>query len=155
MKTRVGFVSNSSSSSFIVGIGVITDEDKFRKYQEKYKNIVDRYDVIDDSARMWSSLKSKKDEYVVEEPTNYGGEVTLSKSDYEIDGLGKDIAVLCHGNNEGDYAFYDDPDSEWPDVDYDIDLDFFPEDQQNAFDEFGKESGISFVDKTYGAGRNG
>lgn len=155
MKTRIGFVSNSSSSSFIVGIGVITDEDKFRKYQEKYKNIVQRLDVIDESAKKWSDICSRKNEYFVEEPTNYGGEVTLSKSDYEIDGFGKDIAVICHGNNEGDYAFYDDPDSKWPDLDYDITLGFFPEDQQNAFYEFGEESGISFVDKTYGAGRNG
>jgi hypothetical protein len=32
MKIRSGFVSNSSSSSFIIGYGVVKDKDKFDKY---------------------------------------------------------------------------------------------------------------------------
>ena len=35
MKTRFGFVSNSSSQSFMAYVGVVTDLEKFLKFQEK------------------------------------------------------------------------------------------------------------------------
>ncbi len=56
------------------------------------------------------------------------------------------------GNDEGDSAFSG-PD-DW-DMDYDIDIDWFSKSQQQEYNGFGEENGISFVDKTYGAGRNG
>lgn len=45
MKVRNGFVSNSSSSSFVI-LGVHVDEDAYYNLQEKYENdgILDCYD---------------------------------------------------------------------------------------------------------------
>jgi hypothetical protein len=37
MKIRSGFVSNSSSSSFIIGYGVVKDVDHFKSYLKKNK----------------------------------------------------------------------------------------------------------------------
>lgn len=43
MKTRKYFVSNSSSSSFIATIAVITDEEKFSKFEEESGFKFDRF----------------------------------------------------------------------------------------------------------------
>jgi hypothetical protein len=147
----------------MVGIGVVTDPDKFRKYQERHSDDVIGYDPIEELTKNYSDLDRKGQFYIVEEPTNYGSEVSLSIEDYEKAGgtinESPDIAVLCIGNNEGDSAFTvrgDDDDDPWDcELNHDIDLDWFSEDQQRVFLEFGEESGISFADVRFGAGRNG
>jgi hypothetical protein len=43
MKVRNGFVSNSSSSSFMIGVGHIVDKDAFDKYITKLKNQINNF----------------------------------------------------------------------------------------------------------------
>ena len=147
MKIRSGFVSNSSSSSFIVGIAIIEDEEKFNKLKEKYSEI-EVFDPKTDTLQRWGGIQKEGGRFIIEEPTNYGGYIGVNKTD-------KKIAYFVEGNNEGDYFFYDDPDSEWPELDYNISFDFFDKNQQNLFTDFNEENGLSNVNKNYGAGRNG
>lgn len=42
MKTRSGFISNSSSSSFICTISVVKDEEKFKQFEEEIDEKFDR-----------------------------------------------------------------------------------------------------------------
>jgi hypothetical protein len=155
MKVRNGFVSNSSSSSFIIGIGVLQDEDAFNSWRQNVK--IDSYDmkVVDPEDYETSyDFKEKEDSFVVVAPINDEyPEVELPKSGVE----GKKIVILCKGNDEGDGAFTSyDPVDPWGELDHDIDLDFFGLEDQRLFKEFGEDiSGIAFADKTYGAGRNG
>ena len=160
MKIRNGFVSNSSSSSFMVGIGVITNHDKFIKWKNKVDKeddiqVVNPYEEINES---WANLNQNNDNFTIDAPFNDGyQDVYLSIEEYEkiATGRAEDIAFFCFGNNEGDSAFYDDPEADWPELNHDIDFDWFSENQQEVYKDFSEESGLSLVCKTYGAGRNG
>lgn len=159
MKKRTGFVSNSSSSSFIVGIGVVTDFKKFNdwmgKLDEDVAADIELYDPEEEVKRSWSDINEDKTFYSTEEPTNYGGILSINKEDYNKFKKERpdNVVVMCIGNNEGDSAFYYSEDDY--DLNYDIDLDWFTESQQNAYNGFGKDNGISLAEVTYGAGRNG
>lgn len=171
MKKRIGFVSNSSSSSFMVGIGVVTNWTKFNKWK---KTINNPYDIQiykkEDTELEYASLKMDYTKYIAEAPVNDSVTVELSLDDYEsvTDNLPKhviaknllaenskeNIVVYSMGNDEGDSAF--NSSSDWGDINYNIGFDWFSQDQRRIYEEFGSDkSGISFSDKTYGAGRNG
>jgi len=159
MKIRTGFVSNSSSSSFIVGIGVVTNFKKFNDWVEKLDpedaEDIRLVDVNEERKRNYRDLDENSTNYSVEEPTNYGGTVSMNKEEYEKIATKRpdDIVVMCLGNNEGDSEFYTDGDDY--ECNWDIDLDWFSESQQAMFEGFSEDNGIYLVDKTYGAGRNG
>lgn len=169
MKYRQGFVSNSSSSSFMGGIGIIKDFEKF----EKWKASFDRWDresiTVYDEEESWHDVFDSAGMFSVSMPVNSEPEVSISKKEIEkhqnnipIDTqaknklLGNDYSNVVYfiiGNDEGDNAFLND---ERDDLNYDIDLDHFDNDQQRLYKEFGSDkSGIVCGDKMFGADRNG
>jgi len=161
MKNRMGFVSNSSSSSFIIGIGVVTDRKKFNDWMGTFpENIIEDIQVVNPeikSEEPWSALNKASGYYVVKAPVNDYCEVSLKVEKYEElqTNVSEDVAVICLGNNEGDGAFLDDEHSDWVELNYNIDLDWFSEDQQRLYNEFNASNGISLIDLDYGAARNG
>lgn len=174
MKYRSGFVSNSSSSSFMGGIGVVKDLEKFNKWIEKIYNLgIDTWDIRivdpeEEATLSYSELDSDGEYWTVYMPVNHEPAVSLRKAEafkalddipdtqkaknVLLDNI-SNIVIFSISNDEGDSQFQIIDD--WQ-VDYDIDIDFFPQEQQILYKEFGsKESGIICVDKIFGAGRNG
>jgi len=136
MKTRSGFVSNSSSSSFILAVGKIKDKIGLTNFLDG-SGIVD-YDIVcpqKGKIQIESFMDSifKKD--------------CDDKSEYIV------INIV---NNEGDEKFTDqsedgDIDTE---LDYDIDSTDLPDNQHLTCDL--EELGfVEDFECTYGAGRNG
>lgn len=173
MKIRSGFVSNSSSSSFMGGIGVVVDFEKFNKWIEKMENLgVTSRDICTINPKNASdrdySFQDEGNRWSILMPVNSEPSISVNKSDVDkinnnkdvqdqakdalLDRQDNNIVYFIIGNDEGDSMFSDDG----YDLDYDIDLDFFSDEQQTLYNEFGSEdSGISYADKTFGAGRNG
>jgi len=156
MKIRNGFVSNSSSSSFIIGIAKIEDREKFDAWLEENADKLG-YDF----GSAFSPLKICK---VKDLDSEYKKEAIVSVESFiwadvniPLDELDDEDEVVIFDfiGDEGDSCFsvYDGDD--WVDYDYDIDLDFFEEPEQKAYDGLSEENGLSMVSKTYGAGRNG
>lgn len=149
MKLRKGFVSNSSSSSFICGIAEIKDKEKFNKYVSDHKIKLDEYDVYVHSAgndKRWDVNFAKDD--VTVESFQTSSSVRRSSSD------SAEYFVVNVSNDEGDGPFWND---DYMEYEYDIDLSYFDEDQRKVYGMFfNSESGLNLENSiTYGAGRNG
>jgi hypothetical protein len=151
MKIRNGFVSNSSSSSFIIGIAKVTDLDKLKKYisdkgiKTDYEfNIITKYDLEQNPP--WD-VKMKSGKIALE---SFMGDTVSINSD-DMNGL--DIMLIY------DYTGHDDSDF-WngDEYDYDIDLSLFYENERKIYNMFfDEDSGIDTETSQvqYGAGRNG
>ena len=158
MKTRNGFVSNSSSSSFIATYGMIVDLDKFDKWKETCKHF-SKYEIM-------TGAQLTKFE---EEVGSWGGPICAGFMDYSLDeGKVRDIAkanpeatfVFKTGIGlDGDHEFIpegcEDDDDWWGDLDYDIDLDRFDDEDIELFESSEEYNGINVIEQTYYAGRNG
>lgn len=151
-KFRNGWVSNSSSSSFIIGIGVIKDEAKIRK---SLKNC-DEYDYKIEKV---SELPTKIgwDNYGYNPETGIVRNVACVNSEPDITLKIEDpeslVLIVNVGNNEGDSDFVDE--DYWCNYDK-VDYDWFSSDQQKLMDILGDEDLISKTSGYYlGADRNG
>jgi len=158
MKLRKGFVSNSSSSSFLIGLAKISDLNRFYAYVKKNDIKLDAYDKF---VRSYSDILSNVPYFM-----NTGAETLtiesfmsdISMNTKEING-DDHILVISFDGNDGDSSFYDDDSCGlYYDIDYNIDIDFFDNNEQKIYNMLhDKDSGIDITtaNVTYGAGRNG
>ena len=146
MKIRSGFVSNSSSSSFIVGIAKILDREKFDAWAKSV------------NARDLEVLKVKdlshwnKNDKIAYNESFRGDRCSILLEDLDLE----DEVVLLDfmGGSDADFTIYDE-DGDFSDYDYDIDFSHFDKAEQDLYDGFSKSNGLAMVQKGYGAGRNG
>jgi len=143
MKKRLGFVSNSSSSSFIIGIARVKDENKLKKYIKSNKINGVNIDTVKNLMKKTWDFRIKNNKIYLESFMNDVNTEFYSKYDLIVyyDVTGGDDSDFW----DGDY------------YDYDIDLNFFNSDEIASFNLFFQKEdiGIEDADATYGAGRNG
>jgi len=155
MKIRQGFVSNSSSSSFIIGIGKIKNKKKLNDYLEKNDlkkffnwdiEILNGKELIEESKNSYSHFSILSDKIYVEAMVNSCPSVSIKfnkKNEY---------LIFNHGNDEGDSYFYD---NFLDELNYNnVDYDYFSEKEQKMIDLF-KNKEIIDGNYLFGADRNG
>lgn len=131
MKIRIDYVTNSSSSSYIICFARIANE-------EKAKKIIDKYDL------------DVFDADGVDEEKNWLGELGASWCGATIWGVDKVLAahpddkyIIIEDKNDADY-------NDWGEPIYD---DSFYMDE--AIAEIIEENGFADIDSAYGEGRDG
>ena len=139
MKERQGFVSNSSSSSFIIGYGKIVNEKLFQEYLNHHK-IKLEYDL-----HMYT--------YDGDEDEICGGNDTSITIPEELRNESTIVACVQNNEGDGDFAVYEN--GEFIELDWDrVDYDYFDKEQQAIIDLFHQP----FIENgrvEYGAERNG
>ena len=149
MKIRQGHVSNSSSSSFIIGVGLIKDINKVRDFVE---TCTEKYNC----PMILTTSQIRK-----EKPWS----VELRNGNVEVESfMGNSVAVPFDERKEQFYLVYEyngdegdgyfiNNEEDW-DIDYDIDFDFFSAEESKIAAIFDNKELVD-GDWTYGAGRNG
>ena len=140
MKIRNGFVSNSSSSSFIIGIAKVPDE-KYEEIKNKYPSNIYEYG----SERPWE---------VDERDGTSSVESFMYSNVKVVDCKPGDHILYLYGTGPDDDSWFEDDDGDdgWGDLNYDkIEFDDFNTEDQDLAGLIGELDG----EYTYGAGRNG
>ena len=131
LKVRRGFVTNSSSSSFIICFARIADKEKAQKIIDKYDlDVFDRDGVNDKKG--WSG----------ELGADWAG-ATIWGVDKILEAHPDDEFVIIEDYNEAEYDYYGDPV---------YDYDFLMND---AIDEITEENGFADIEVSEGEGRDG
>ena len=142
MKKRLGFISNSSSSSFICCYAKIIDEEKALKYLEETKEF---YEILTTEEAIkkgsgWSDYGADWagvfDRPMIDEDNNYKYLIFES----------------CGGAGDGDHDF--DPECQG-DYNYDVGYDDFDKSETDFIDGVSEATGFTDIEVGYGAGRNG
>ena len=142
-KKRAGFVTNSSSSSFIVCFARIADKEKAQKIIDEYKDDVDLkvYSGRECLDEMQHSRWSNWLEW------DWAGIDATPSEDYINEHIDDNFIVIK------DYADIEDPEDPWDYNDWDeSDHDSIA---IEAIDAITEKNGFVDMDCQYGAGRNG
>ena len=151
MKTRKGFVSNSSSSSFIISVGEITDREKFNKFCTEHNvTLENNYDFLILNQSEFIELQAESGWGTVLDCGDWAGYWggTQKVKDFFEENPEATIFIKTGTGPDGDHMFVDDD----GDCDYDVDLSDF-----EAIDQLFYEGaqGTRIFDCHYGAGRDG
>lgn len=157
MKERTGFVSNSSSSSFIIGMGFVKDLDALEEFIKSNNDgdgtIISVQEIVDGQHNNWSE-KFKEDT---------GGSYSIKSFMYSSVGVTELRALLEREPDAKVYAYdggrsldesdFWDEDAE--EYDHDITLDQFTRTEQAQYDIFSNKDIITDGEVDFGAGRDG
>ena len=145
MKIRTGFVSNSSSSSYIIGVGKLINEEEFVKYCKENQI---RYDIMTtkkilDFNNKWTSIIRKSNDKIFFKTESFdGNEVSVEINPNEDE---KFVSV---------HHYEDISENEDGELNYDVHSDSFDSSGQAIFN-IGSLSSVKNWECSYGAGRNG
>jgi hypothetical protein len=148
-KIRLGFVSNSSSSSFICVFAKVNDVDKTKEIIDKNMDyeIVSGRELLDrpvrNTAYKWIKIGDA-------DWANVDVEVSIESIDPNATYL---IVESYGGAGDGDDEFLSNPDDYDSDLDYCVDLHDFRESE--TIDKLVDTNAIEIIACDYGAGRNG
>ena len=136
MKIRAGFISNSSSSSFIIGLAVVP-EDRISHYKRK---------------KIFKYMEDELPEYIEERVGQEDSTLIINSftgGDVRIKVKPGDYVLWLNGvGPDGDECFWNDMAGEY---DYYVELDDFDQRDVETYCEITKLSGQAY----YGAGRDG
>ena len=151
MKIRNGFVSNSSSSSFIATYGKIVDVKKFENwmsncpYAKNYKVMSGTKILEEQNAHKWDTpVTSGFMDYMINEKTVL--EVMATNPD--------DLFIYKTGTGPDCDSDFMTSEDDW-DLNYDVDLDRFDSDDIELYGSSVEYNGVEIIEQTYYAGRNG
>jgi len=152
MRRHRVFVSNSSSSSFIIGVGKIKEIDKFRKHLESKKislecRIFTTSEILEQ--KHWFTPEIKDSKIIVTAAVNDPVKVTTpldsTKEEY--------FFIVNEGNNEGDTVFWN-PETE--DLEWDkVNESWFAGEQKEMIEILKNRDLLNSVSYKVGAQRNG
>lgn len=146
MKIRHGYVSNSSSSSFLIGVAKVKDRDKVEELiKDTYgAQILSIKDYLSGKSEFWGLEMN-------------GNSLTLESFDStqvtvkDLSSLDEVLIYETSGGDESDFW-----NEEYEEHDYDIDLDHFPENVQKIFMSIQQGAdGLEPGQAAFGAGRDG
>lgn len=141
MKVTKGFISNSSSSSFICCYALITDIEKAKAYIEgNYDSEILSHDKVIKRSKSWCS---------------FGADWAGVYCEPSLTGDSNDSYLIYEsfgGAGDSDSDFYEDG---W--ADYDVDFSDFEEEEQIFINGVTEDNGFSSknIQIGYGAGRHG